>query len=1092
MTEFICGTSKSSRRRRVMEIVGESVENNKKVYVIAPEQQALIWDTVAARELPKKASLLVETLSFTRLADTLFRRYGGCAKNYITDDKKALLMWNAVSSVKDKLKVYGRGREDRFVPLMLKAVSEAKLYSKTPLEMMEISERLSEENREEGLSGRLYDLSLIWSAYEKMMSESYDDPEEIPDALCALLDKHDAFGGTTVVIDSFYTLTPKEKNILRRIFASSADVYITFDMAADDRDCIHTEHIREYRRSAAKSAMRAGREYSVYDAGSGDGDGAIKYLSDNLWRYTAAKYEGDASSVSVMTCGDRFDEAAVCAARISELVRGGASYGEIAVIAADMEKLTGILDVHLEAMGIPVYMSRKTDLTCQGAMRLILSAASVAAGGWRREDVLSVCKTGLTSLTPDQCDALEKYAEKWRLRGKKAFVCEGWNMNALGYTDRVSQWGEELLLTANEAREKLIPPLERFAASLSGTVEDACRGAFGLLCDFDVYKKIKAEAAKLRSEGRGAEAQEKEQVWNAVCTLLDTMVEVSGDAAVDAARFAGLMRRSAQSVELGTIPDGVDRVTLASATSARFEGVSHMIILGAIEGEFPMTPTDNGFFCERDKDVLGEMGVELSPGMDMRRSEELFRFLSAVSAPDASLTVIIPQRDGSEERSPSLGALRIIKLLDVEVKENAHLDLEYLISDKKAAEYYLPALRDTETGLALEGLLHLDEAPLYRDLGYISADDAKELFGERMVMSQSKFEKFQDCPLSYYLRYVLRLDEGEVAKVSPVDVGNFVHKILEEILGEIKEEGNEYPFDEKKIGNRTAELINKYIGSVMPDGETSGRHSYLFSRIRRSLDIYLKSLNREFSAVAFKPEAFELSVGRRDSEVPALEIPLSDGGVMAMCGVVDRVDLYRGENNVYVRVADYKTGAKKFSLQKALEGRNIQLLLYLFSICAAENSEFAKRIAPNGEKLIPAGAVYFSAQPGQISSDSPMGEAEAEEKTINDISRTGLALAEEAIIRAMDPEGEGRYAPVKIKKNGDMGAGAKSREEMDEIKESLSAVMKEVGDKMKTGYAEACPTAHDGKLPCTYCKMRPVCRMDARSGKEREDGNTVE
>ncbi len=1091
MTEFICGISKAARRARVMEIICRCVSENKKIYVIAPEQQALLWDTLAAKELPKKAALLVETLSFTRLADTLFRRYGGCAKNYITDDKKALLMWNAVSSVKDKLKVYGRGREDRFVPLMLKAVSEAKLYSKTPTEIMEIYERLSREEREVGLSHRLYDLSLIWTAYETMMKESYDDPEEIPDALCSLLDKHDAFSGTTVIIDSFYTLTPKEKNILRRIFASNADVYVTFDMAAEDTDCIHTEHIRENRKSIARSAMRAGRDYTLYDAGD-DGDGPIPYLAKNLWKYTAPVYEGDTSSVKIMTCGDRFDEAALCAARISELIRGGATYGEIAVVAADMEKLTGILDVHLEAMGIPVYTSKKTDLCCQSAMRLILSAASVAAGGWRREDVLSVCKTGLTTLTPDECDALEKYTEKWRLRGKKAFVCDGWNMNALGYTDRATPWGEELLRMANDARDKLIPPLERFALSLGGTLEDACRGAFQLLCDFGVYKKIKTEAAALRGEGRGAEAQEKEQVWNAVCTLLDTMVEVSGECPVDAPRFAGLVRRCAQSVEIGTIPDGVDRVTLAGASSARLEGVSHMIILGAIEGEFPMTPTDNGFFCERDKDVLGEMGVELSPGMDMRRSEELFRFLSAASAPSESLTLIIPCRDGGETRSPSLGALRVMKLLGIKPEEDAHLNYEYLISDKRAAEYYLPGLSGTEMGLALEGLCDAEEHISYSSYDFVSEEQAKELFGDRMIMSQSKFEKYQDCPLSYYLRYVLRLDEGEVAKVSPVDVGNFVHKILEDILSEIKAEGNEYPFDEEKIKERTSDLIGKYINSVMPDGSTTGRHDYLFSRIRRSLDIYLKSLNREFTAASFKPEAFELSVGRRDSAVPALEIPLSDGTVMAMSGVVDRVDLYRGEQNVYVRVADYKTGSKTFNLQKALSGRNIQLLLYLFSICSAADSEFARSIAPNGERLVPAGAVYFSAQPGQVSSEAPMGETEAVERTINEISRTGIALADEAILRAMDPDLSGKYAPAKIKRDGSMTAGAKTEAEMDEIKNALSAVMRQVGDKMKTGCAAAHPTACDGRMPCTYCKMRPVCRIESTTGEERENGDSVE
>ncbi len=1078
MTEFIFGLSGSARRAHVLDRIREALQAEKKVLVISPEQQALVWDTVSAREFGAAAALQIETLSFTRLADSLFRRYGGCAKNYITDAKKSLLMWSAINAVKDKLAVYGKGREDRFVPLMLKAVSEAKLYSKTPLMLQEVAEKLSEEGREAGLSARLFDLSVIWSAYEKLMSDAYDDPEEIPDALCELLERVDPFENTAVFVDSFYTLTPKEKRIVRRIFSTGADVYITFDMSAEDTDSLHCEHIREYRNSMARAAMRAGREFSVYDAGVGEGDAAIRYLRENLWNYSAPAFEGDTSSVALFGCGDRYDEAQVLAARIGELVSGGAEYSDIAVVCADTEKLEGIVEAQLEALDIPVYMSKKSKLCSQGAMRLILAAASVVAGGWRREDVLALAKTGLTPLNPKECDALERYAEKWRLRGKKAFVTDGWNMNMLGYTDRRAEWAEEMLAVANDAREKLICPLERFAGSLGKTVEDACRGAYELLSDYGVYGKIKKDAARLRANGEGAAAQEAEQVWNALQGVLDTMVEVAGGQPAEPARFASLIRRVAETVELGTIPDSQGSVVICNASSARFSGAKHVIILGAIEGEFPMVPTDNGFFCERDKEVLRDFGMELSPGMDMKRSEELFRFWSAVSAPTETLTVIVCERDGAETRHPSLGCMRIEKLLSKTVVPNVHLDYEYLLQNESAARYYRNQLRGSEMGEAIDSLLGREGARgEYSDGGYISEDIARELFSGRMVMSQSKFEKFQDCPLSYYLRYVLKLDEGESAKVSHVDVGNFVHKILEDVLSEVKAEGNEYPFDEEKIQKKTEELIEKYIDSVMPEGERSGRHSYLFSRISRSLAVYLKSLNREFTAAAFKPEAFEMKVGLGDAPVPPLDIDLGDGDVMSMCGVVDRVDIYRGENNVYVRVADYKTGSKKFSLDKTLEGRNIQLLLYLFSICMAEDSEFKRSIAPSGERLVPAGAVYFSAQPGQVSSEAPLDVSEAEEKTIDSISRTGIVLRDEAVVRAMDPDGNGRYSPVKLKRDGELASGAKTEEEFGEICDTLCGVMREVGVKMKSGCAAASPTEHDGRLACEFCRMKPVCRL---------------
>ncbi len=1081
MVEFVFGLSRQKKRQFILAQMRQYLEKGKKILLIAPEQQALMWDSLVASQLPKSAAFSVETLSFTRLADSVFRKCGGCAKNYITDAKKTLIMWKAIVSVKEQLRVMGRGREDRYVPVLLKAVSEAMLYTQTPASLMKAAETLEAEKREEGISARLHDLSLIWAAYDALLHESYDDPEEISDALCAALDSENCFEGYTVFVDSFYTLTPKERAIVSRIFRDADHAFVTFAITADDREGIHTEHIRAYKSSLALMAQRVGCDVRAVRLSEGDAPPAIEYLKENLWTYTAKPFEGEQESVKLFTCGDRHDEAAVCAARICELVRGGAKYSEIAVVASDMEALRGITDTHLEAMGIPCYMSAKSELSAQSALRLMLSAVRVAAYGWRRDDVISCAKTALTGLSAEECDALEKYADKWRLRGKKAFCCEGWNMNPDGYTDRMSDWGVQLLSLANDAREKLIPPIEALSYNLSKTVRHAAEAIYKLLCDFSVYEQIMAEAEELRKAGQGAAAQEKEQVWAAVCTVLDTMVEAAGEAKTDAVRFAHLIERTAAAIEIGTIPDALDRVVLSGAGGARLDGVRHMIILGACEGEFPATPGDNGFFTQRDKDILAPLGIELSPGMDSRRSEELFRFYAAVTAPSETLSVIIPTKDSGGAKRASSGALRIMKLFPkAEIKKDAHLDYSFLIQNEAAARYYLPTLRGTEMGAAIEELLseRAEESgsmSVFEEC--IPEDAAKELFGEKMFLSQTKLECFKDCPQSYYLKYVLSLDDGAEAKISPSDVGNFVHKILEDFLREVKEKGVEYPLPEEWTRETAREMIEKYIAKVSPEN-AGKRLSYLFGRITRSLMLYINSLSAEFAQSSFEPYDFEMRVG--SDAIPALEIPLGDGSVMSMIGIVDRLDVYRGESKVYIRVADYKTGAKTFKLEDVVKGRNVQLLLYLFSVCGCPDCDFRRAIAPNGEELVPAGAVYFSARPGEASSGVPVDAETARGIVDKGISRTGIVLSDEAVIRAMEPGGEGKYIPASFNRDGSLSkrSSVADREGMDNIRDALCNAIKETGIRMKSGDSSASPEDHDGRSPCEYCKMRPVCRRD--------------
>ena len=73
--------------------------------------------------------------------------------------------------------------------------------------------------------------------------------------------------------------------------------------------------------------------------------------------------------------------------------------------------------------------------------------------------------------------------------------------------------------------------------------------------------------------------------------------------------------------------------------------------------------------------------------MDSRRSEELFRFYAAVTAPSETLSLIIPQNDSGAVKHISSGALRIMKLLPkAEVKKDAHLDYEFLIQNEESAK----------------------------------------------------------------------------------------------------------------------------------------------------------------------------------------------------------------------------------------------------------------------------------------------------------------------------------------------------------------------------------------------------------------------
>lgn len=1067
MIEFVFGREPSSKTEYIIEKMKEQLSKGKRCVLIIPEQEALFWDTVTATRFKATDAFNIEAVSFKRLANSVFRAFGGIAKKYVTDAEKSLLMWSAVQSVSDRLKTFTRpDRDDRYVPLLLRTTGEMKLYGISPEALSEAGERLFEKSP--ALCDRLYDLALIYAAYESLLHSRAEDPDEIPDALADCLKSNVYFENTAVFVDSFYTLTPKEMAVVREIIPQADSFLVTFSMVPEDAKDPTCHHIASYMKEMARNAARVGKDIKktvIEDCREKE----FALIGKGLWNYETVPYADNTDRITFVKCTDRYDEAVLAGARIKDLVSRGASFGDISVVCADIEAVRGITDIELLRQGIPVYVSGKTPVTSQPAIRLLLSTASVLAGGWKKEDIIAVARTGLTDLTPDETDALELYTHIWKIRGKKKFCPEnGWDMNPCGYTAEESAWGQRLLSLANSAREKLIPQIEAFSESFPGTVRDACSAAYKLLCDFNVYESLCRETAELEKAGKLSEAQKKSQVWQAVCSTLDTLASTVPDAIVDGRRFAALLRRVSDTFMIGTIPDGIDRVSLTGAQSNKKGSTRHLIVLGAKSGEFPKIAREDSFFSDRDREALRLAGIEISPETEKKQREELFRFAEICSSPKESLTVFIPSEPSGNH--PSLGALRLTELFP------------------KAKTYDFTSVSGERIIRAMGSSAgDLTGGELSADYDRAEGAALTKLFDKDIKLTQTRIESFNSCAFKYYCEYILRLNDLSPAEVRHSVVGTFVHSVLENFMKEAAK-NNEFPMSDDVLISKTDRLMAELKADILPK-DPDGYAQYMFARLEKSISLFAKALNDEFSQSKFTPYGFELKVGFSD-DLPAIPIRLENGHDLTVRGIVDRMDIYKDGDSIYVRVVDYKTGSKTFSLQKAMKGENIQLLLYLFALCnMPKGCSFAKELAPNGEKIRPAGAVYFSAKPGDISSNELVSTSDAEEFALGAISRTGIVLGDESIIEAMDSQKSGRYSPARIDGKGKLkGSFLETEEDFQKLKKAIDSFLLETGNEMISGRACSDPKGRGQSSPCRYCAMMPLCRH-SESPKNEKGGD---
>ncbi|MBO7404447.1 MAG: hypothetical protein J6V24_05760, partial [Clostridia bacterium] len=281
MLHFVTGRAGTGKTARIAdEIAREIAATDRPVVLLVPEQQTVAWETKMAARLPASANLRLEITNFTRLANSVFREYGGLADSILDEGSRILLVWRAMLSVRDALTVYRapetakNGREDRSLPKLMRAVDDFKTAGISPADAAAVLDRLEalsgDDDRDRDSSGdlvhRMRDAVLVYAAYEELLHEPAADGSHGMDRgdlfhhLLASLRLHPYFRGKAVFVDSFFSLTAPEEKILDLIFRQADEVWVTFACPPADAlsgDEFQFAEVRDFHKTAVRLANRA-------------------------------------------------------------------------------------------------------------------------------------------------------------------------------------------------------------------------------------------------------------------------------------------------------------------------------------------------------------------------------------------------------------------------------------------------------------------------------------------------------------------------------------------------------------------------------------------------------------------------------------------------------------------------------------------------------------------------------------------------------------------------------------------------------------------------------------------------------------------
>ena len=1099
MIRFIYGEYGFGKTRTVMNMLKEDAERGVRSFLIVPEQMAVSGERMMLDLLPPSAQLTTEVLNFSRLYNRVCREYGGLEYNYVTTPSKYLIMWKCLRELSPMLEHYNLSSELEMstIELMLGAVGEFKANSVTPSALERASDKLQGSAE---LTKKLRDIALIYSAYCALVSESFSDSSDDISKLYDALKLHDFFKGYNVYIDSFSSFTSAEHKVISRIFAQAENVTVTIPLPSPRYEAIYTASIS----ASEKKLIRAAEDHGGYTteilkenkrAHTED----LAYLSRELWELgiavqSAQRADKDTQSVVLESCANPYSEAEAAARWSLELMRQGIRCRDIAIVARDAEKYRGIIEPAMERCGVPYFFSEKSDLCSKSPIKFILSALRIKNHGWRSTDVISHLKTGLYDIPLSSVDMFESYVKTWNIKGGR-FTDGYWTMNPDGYTEGISERGQNILTEANSVREKLCEKLIPLFAKLDAAdnAAECCRAIYEYLTECNVEEKLTELSSKAAKTGEQKTAQEYSSLYSVILNTLANVSEILSDTGVNTQDLEQILTLVFDMTEIGTIPTSVDEVTVGSANMLRVENPRCVIVIGLRDGEFPRGVTDTGILNSAEKAMLSELGIEFSTSREIRSSDELLFVKRAFSLPAEKLILITStaEADGSE-RHPSLAYTRAKKLLPhISEHRFEEADISYLTPTDHGAARYIHSQSDPSREASLRSaLLSRGEnfeylradTPKELSVGEckISQEIAEQIFPSKMRLSQSKLEKYIRCNFSYYCSYVLDLRNDAKAEFRSSEIGTFVHFILERLISEIFDEcGLRKDIDDSLLSKLTDDAVRGYVQYICPSYErATGRFTHLYRRLRNLSMLLIKNIISEFSASDFIPSYFELNIGGGENSPRPLEFIMKDGSRVSLSGKIDRVDILKRDGQVYVRVVDYKTGTKNFSLSDLKLGLNTQMLIYLFTLCARPSPAlFGVDTIPN-----PAGVVYLSSNIPTVELEDYSSDDEILSKADSALDRSGLLLDDEDILRAMNCDLSPKYlAGIKQNKSGELsGSALTSAEDFEVLRGEIEEVITSIAAEMKSGIANAYPLVHGGTSPCDYCEMKPVCRRNPK------------
>ncbi|MBQ3181202.1 MAG: PD-(D/E)XK nuclease family protein, partial [Clostridia bacterium] len=578
---------------------------------------------------------------------------------------------------------------------------------------------------------------------------------------------------------------------------------------------------------------------------------------------------------------------------------------------------------------------------------------------------------------------------------------------------------------------------------------------------------------------------------------VETLKSTLGDEDTGLAVLREILTAGFSQKSIGIIPKVYDSVAFGDINRSVIKNVKALFLIGVNEGQFPTIPQTTGVLSDDEREYLIARGISVAPDAKKLIEASEFSLYESVNVAKDKLYVSYPIDNDGQGLRPA-GLVSKIKRTFKNLKTESYLKDDILTPELSvsslgsAYSYVLTHIKNLENNTLArtlcDELLKNEEykekveraikfSQYENNAGKLTPTTVSSLYGKNMTGSVSRFERFSSCPFSFFVEYGLRARERKVLKVESPDIGSLLHEVVERFSKVIHEKGLSFKTitkaEQKAICD---EIIDEMFGAMMvkkvfSEGRINGLKIRLKSLVAKSVWAICEHVKRG----EFEPAAFELSFDK-NGDIEPVVVTLPTGEEITMIGRIDRIDTFCHEGKLYIKIIDYKSGNKVYSLSDIFNKTTLQLSVYM--IAATEN---AKGKLGVGDATF--GGMFYFKLDDPIEDGMPDSEQD-DEKSLKAFKMSGLLADDETIVSAMDKglaSGWSCIIPVYKLKDGGLSKNQSKLadpEQYEKLKRYVKDAVTQIGKEIVSGNIDILPVK-DGKfLPCSYCKYRVVCGYD--------------